>query len=301
MGETIFDADFTSDLICEDTWIIRERGNTAYLLCGDSEGFMIDSGDSTLDLRAYAESLCGKPVRKVMNTHGHFDHTGGNGFFETAYMTNLAAQIARTPNGGQPIEKYPLDYEIVVIEDGDVIGVEGRMVDVFLMDSHSPGSVMFLDKKQRLLFTGDNLARVVPLWYKCPHPQPSIARYAMYLSKVMEHRDEFDYICHGHAEEKMSGDMVNDALAAAERALAGNFDPEPPPKPKPPKGATVVHKHHGPDGKDGPHGDKMHKDGGPGKNDMASNREFATSGGVTLMFDKRYVHDTTYYDVVIGT
>ena len=56
-------------------------GCDSYLLLGEREAIMIDAGMSRRDIRAYVSTLTDLPVTKVINTHSHFDHTGGNGFF----------------------------------------------------------------------------------------------------------------------------------------------------------------------------------------------------------------------------
>lgn len=274
---------FTSKLLQKDTWAIFNHGATAYLVAGEREGGMIDTGDAPEDLRAYAESLCGKPVRIALNTHGHFDHTGGNGYFRVAFMGPLAAKIAKTPNGGQDIEKYPLDYEIVPVTDGFTLDLGDRVIEAIRMDGHSPDCIAWLDHGGRLMFTGDNLMPGVPLKYKCVDPQPSMLLYAMSMAKLMARRDEFDHCCGGHTEELLPGDMVNHALAAAIRALDGETDGEPPrlPKERSPRDA----------------GDK-----GPdfSKHDPAA-QGFVKYKDVGLMFDKRYLRDATRYEVVEGT
>ena len=45
---------FESEKLAPDTWRINDTGCTAYLVCGENEGAMIDTGDSTENLRAYA-------------------------------------------------------------------------------------------------------------------------------------------------------------------------------------------------------------------------------------------------------
>ena len=69
------------------TYVIQGAGADAYLLEGDREAIMIDAGCSTENIRAFAQSITELPVRRVINTHSHFDHTGGNGYFDVIYGT----------------------------------------------------------------------------------------------------------------------------------------------------------------------------------------------------------------------
>ena len=66
--------------LTENTYIITGSGGDCYLLLGEDEAFLIDAGMSTVNIREYAQSLTTLPLRRVINTHSHFDHTAGNGF-----------------------------------------------------------------------------------------------------------------------------------------------------------------------------------------------------------------------------
>ena len=103
---------YRAKLLCKDTWVIYLGDTTAYLIAGEREGMMIDSGNTPGPLREFCEETCGRPVRLVANTHGHFDHTGGNGYFKAAFIGRLASRIAKTPNGSVRAEDFPMDYEM---------------------------------------------------------------------------------------------------------------------------------------------------------------------------------------------
>lgn len=276
---------FTSKKLTTGTWQINGSGCTAYLVAGEREGALIDSGDSPDNIREYAESLCGKPVLSVLNTHGHFDHTGGNGFFRVALMGKKAAVIAKTPNGNQPIEEYPLDYAIVTVDDGFTFDLGGREFEAFRMDGHSPDCIAWLDKRERILFTGDNMA-MVPMKYKCVDPQPSMLLYMESVAKLLCRREEYDWICTGHGDGMYDADAVNHTMMAALRALDGELDPEPPRPPRP----------------NGPQPGKRPGDNGPdfSRHNPADNG-FIQYKDARIMFNKRYLKDTTRYAIVEGT
>ena len=265
-----------SKKLTDDTWVIYIGNTTAYLIAGDNEGMMIDSGDTPCALREYCEDLCGKPVRMVANTHGHFDHTGGNGYFEVAYMGKLAAEIARTPNGKQDASLFPVDdYEIVIVDEGFKIDLGNREIETFMLDGHSPDSTAYLDKKMRLLFVGDNMGKA-PLKYKCADPQPSVLRYAINVAKLMARREEYDWVLRGHEDFMHDAQLVNRDLVCALRAAELDCDPEPP-RPARPGG-----------------GPKMGS-GNPEDNGYVAYKS------THLSFDKRYATDLTCYNIVKGT
>ena len=276
---------FRAKEIRPDTWLIRSHGSTAYLCAGKDAACVVDTGDSYGNLRAFCEDLCKRPVQIALSTHGHFDHTGLNGQFNVAFMGKRAAVIAKEPNGGQPIERYRTDYPIVTVDDGFVIDIGGRVFEAFRMDGHSPDSVAWLDRTARILFTGDNLAAMTPLEYKRKDPQPSVELWVMSVAKLLARRDEYDYVCYGHAEDIADASMVNHAMMAGLLALDGVTDtPE-------------------------DHGPRPKEDGILGPIDIPpdtsshdpKDKAFTIYKDVTLMYSRKYLRDTTRYNIVEGT
>ena len=66
------------------------------------ECIIIDAGNASASeharLSAFIAEQNLKPVMAV-NTHGHFDHTGGNGYFDEVYVHTAGVEIARKPFG----------------------------------------------------------------------------------------------------------------------------------------------------------------------------------------------------------
>lgn len=72
---------FESRQIAPGTWQILSSGDYSYLLAGEGQGLLIDSGYGAGNIREYCEKLCGLPVPWIANTHEHFDHTANNCYF----------------------------------------------------------------------------------------------------------------------------------------------------------------------------------------------------------------------------
>ena len=104
MSETIFH----SKPLCTNTWLIQGDGCNSYLVVGDKCAVVIDTGFATENIQMYAQTLTDLPVLMAANTHGHFDHTGGNGWFERAYMSAKALEIAKIPYPSKDASKYPI-------------------------------------------------------------------------------------------------------------------------------------------------------------------------------------------------
>jgi glyoxylase-like metal-dependent hydrolase (beta-lactamase superfamily II) len=212
---------FQSRRIAPDTWHITGDGCSSYLLAGDERALMIDTGFAVENIQAYAQTLTDKPVEYAANTHGHFDHTGGNGWFKQAYMSAEAAKIAKIPYPSMAEKKFPLEYSVIIVKDGDTIDLGGRTLEVFKIPAHAPSSLAFLDKKGRIMFTGDEVDNHVMLVWMQDEPQPAIEQYVKNLSKLLAHRGDFDYICAGHDQVMGDPSLIEDYLENAKLILSG--------------------------------------------------------------------------------
>jgi glyoxylase-like metal-dependent hydrolase (beta-lactamase superfamily II) len=218
MANTIFH----SRQICRNTWVIQGDGCTSYLVVGDERGVVIDTGFATENIQEYAQSLTDKPVKWAANTHGHFDHTGGNGWFERAYMSAKALEIAKIPYPSKASLDYPLDYPVTVVGDGDTIDLGDRALEVIEIPAHAPSSIAFLDAKERILFGGDEVAKGVMLYWQQNEPQPTVEQHAKNMKKLLKHREAFDFICSGHGEGLDDASLIDVLLEHDRRIMSGN-------------------------------------------------------------------------------
>jgi glyoxylase-like metal-dependent hydrolase (beta-lactamase superfamily II) len=216
------DTIFRSRPLCTNTWLIQGDGCSSYLVVGDEYGVLIDTGFSTENIQKYVQILTDKPVKWAANTHGHFDHTGGNGWFERAYMSAKALEIAKVPYPSKTLLDYPLNYLVTIVGDGDRIDLGGRVLQVIEVPAHAPSSIAFLDGKERILFSGDEAARGVMLYWQQKEPQPTVEQHARNMEKLLMHRQEYDFICSGHGEGLDDASLVDVLLEHDQRIMSGN-------------------------------------------------------------------------------
>lgn len=170
-----------------DTYLINEFGaGSIYLVVGTRRALVIDSGSGFFDLKALIESLTSLPY-DVAITHSHADHAGGIGQFDAVYMNAADADAARKVTYEQRVNygrimrnmgpmkvgrstSYPGSVwaysdasvrhwakvpEIKPIADRQVFDLGERKVTAYAMPNHTPGSMMFIDDRSRILFSGD--------------------------------------------------------------------------------------------------------------------------------------------------
>ena len=160
----------------DSTYTFRDVTALMHLLVGKDSALVIDTGFGLVDLKGAVDSLTDRPV-KVINTHGHFDHTHGNWQFGGAMVSYKDLEtISRHDDPdylydnflGNPLFEFLLGKETVkrVCDYGgaeysplpesmtlDLGG--GRMIRRFEIPGHTPGSIALLDVKYSRLYTGD--------------------------------------------------------------------------------------------------------------------------------------------------
>lgn len=220
---------FASRMLTPNTYIITGAGCDCYLLLGDDEAFLIDSGTPHHNLRAYLQTLTNLPVQRVINTHSHFDHTGGNGYFDIIYGTAGIARSAKNAMGGDA-SLFPLDYEFTIVQDGDLIELAGRPLEVIVLDCHAPGNLAVFDPQNRLLFPGDELEAgqvlLLPGYAEKPgqiHAKPaaSVETYLHAMQKLEPYYDRIDWICPAHNGTPIDKSYLKKYITLAQMILEG--------------------------------------------------------------------------------
>lgn len=146
----------------EGTWFLNfmNGSENMYLLEGARCALLIDTGYGAGNLREFVEKLTDKPL-VVVNTHFHPDHAAGNGEFEEVGMSKgwILDAPSVTDSGAVPFDLAKLphpDYRKVILREGDTIDLGGRVIEVWeAKPAHCNSSLFFLDRKERMLFTGD--------------------------------------------------------------------------------------------------------------------------------------------------
>ena len=153
---------------------VFERGwlSSNNVLVHDDEAgaLLIDTGHcvhagQTIDLLRRA--LGGRPLARVVNTHLHSDHCGGNAAIERAF--GVSAHVPRGSwEAASRWDEDALSYRATrqlcerfspsaAIAPGEVLQAGGRRFEVIAAPGHDPESVMLFDARHGLLVSADAL------------------------------------------------------------------------------------------------------------------------------------------------
>jgi hydroxyacylglutathione hydrolase len=96
----------------------------------------------------------------VVNTHAHFDHVGGDGYFFNAKIAIHEADAAVLEKGDQELsfaDFFDADMKPHKVERRLKDGDEISGLRVVHTPGHSPGSICLYDEKNKILFSGDTV------------------------------------------------------------------------------------------------------------------------------------------------
>ncbi len=126
---------------------------------------IIDSGTGFNSMRLHSvlkmQNTDLDKIKQVINTHGHFDHIGGNGYFYNAKILVHEKDAPIIESGdleksnagffGGRLKPRRVDRKL---NDGDILE---NGLKVIHTPGHSPGSICLYDGKERILFSGDTV------------------------------------------------------------------------------------------------------------------------------------------------
>jgi glyoxylase-like metal-dependent hydrolase (beta-lactamase superfamily II) len=155
---------------------VLERGwlssNNLLIHAADHEpgAVLIDSGHVTHAAQTEAlvrHALQGQPLARIVNTHLHSDHCGGNATLQRAFGAQVVTPsgpadavrrwdevaLSYTPTG-QRCERFELHG---TLSHGEVLRAGGRRFEALAAPGHDPQSLVFFDAQHGLLVSADAL------------------------------------------------------------------------------------------------------------------------------------------------
>ena len=149
-----------------------------YLIIGRDKALLFDTGMGLDSISLVVKELTKLPVI-VINSHTHYDHTGGNAEFDSILGMNTPYTIHNAQYGwSHEVVKDEVTPEAICLDklpnkdtasyhvkpfkitqfvgEGYQINLGDRRLEVVATPGHTPDAIALLDKQNGYLFTGDS-------------------------------------------------------------------------------------------------------------------------------------------------
>src|SRR5450759_1963128 len=245
-------------------YLVSEPGHVnSWLIEGSKRAVLFDTGLGVANIRKVAEAITPHELL-VVNSHYHFDHTGGNRFFDEFAIHRLGGDLVSKPSPPELAEGYmaytrrlleawgpyreadelyfhmltaermirdlpegfdPDGYEVVptiptrLLDEGDVLDLGGRQLQVLHTPGHSPDCICLLDEANGLLFGGDTI-NTGPIYAQME--DSDLEKFARSTARLAQMADAYRrvFVCHFLRFDEPSI-LVREIAAGFETLLAG--------------------------------------------------------------------------------
>lgn len=146
--------------------IVGDGGNVAVYVTGNGVILIDDKYEQDHDqIVARVKSVTSEPIKYILSTHHHADHSGGNGKFEPAVeiisTANARANIVQHKQSNAPANMVPAQ---VTFTDETAVYLGGKEVRAkYYGRGHTNGDAVIYFPALRVLHTGDLMAGNTPL------------------------------------------------------------------------------------------------------------------------------------------
>jgi glyoxylase-like metal-dependent hydrolase (beta-lactamase superfamily II) len=153
-------ADLTLEKVADDLHVIVGSGGNVAVLTTDEGVILVDDKfeRNVPQIVAKVKSLTEKPIRYVLNTHHHGDHSGGNaallGSTEIVAHKNARANLVKNSQPGVMRMAFSDEFEL------HLAGKEVRARHLGF--GHTNGDAVIYFPKHRVVHTGDLFVRGTP-------------------------------------------------------------------------------------------------------------------------------------------
>ncbi|MEQ1789027.1 MAG: MBL fold metallo-hydrolase [Rickettsiales bacterium] len=207
--------------ITENIYMLEGEGGNIGVLRGGEKTILIDSQFSNLSekIQKAVSDISDKPIVFLLNTHHHFDHTGGNENFEKSGANIIAHKNVRTRlKNGSYIEAFdkkmePATSEILPIltyDSGINLYEAGEEIELLhYPNAHTDGDTAIFFKTSNVIHTGD-------IYFNAMYPfidesnGGSVDGYIKAMEAIIDRADENTKIIPGHGKLSDKSQMKKD-------------------------------------------------------------------------------------------
>lgn len=214
--------------ICGELW---------YLVEGDEKAALLDSGSGIGRMKPLVEGLTDKPLI-ILLTHGHVDHAMGATEFDCPIYMNAADDFLYEehkpfavrmgdgefkPDGFEEGDLIPFRTEpFLPLNHGDVFRLGGVTIEAYSCVGHTPGSMTFLLREERMLLLGDACNYFTFLFFDYCSPVETYRRNLLVLQQQLAGKVDRILLSHGDGNAPLA--ILDGVIGVCDDILAGNVD-----------------------------------------------------------------------------
>ncbi len=182
-----------------------------YLIEGKQKSLLIDTGMGNLSVINTIKKLTNLPIELAL-THAHGDHMLHADEFNKVYISSNENKLSKDfLNKMMPNKNYDLN-SFNHIKEGDIISLGEHDIEILNAFGHTPGSLVFVDHKNKCLFCGDAFGSGIGVLMAIPGNLP-LSEYKenliQFLGKTTNIRDYTLYGGHWIQERGFNNDITN--------------------------------------------------------------------------------------------
>ena len=223
------------------TLITGLGGEQSFLIEGSDKALLIDGLSGVGSLKAFVRELTELPVTLV-NTHGHVDHIGADFEYKEVYIapediplmyahSDMEMRLGFAKSGAMfaPLPTEPKLSDVTVpgpvktlpMRNGDIFDLGGVKLEVIAVPGHTRGTVVFLDRDRRIVYSGDACNRNTLVYGE---ESASIEEFKESLLHFKEFQPAFDGLWGGHGGAMEQPEIIDSAIALCDEIMAGTDD-----------------------------------------------------------------------------
>ena len=153
--------------------VLEGSGGNIAVLHGPEGKLLVDAGVSEANVRAAVDGVGKGPIRYVVNTHWHFDHTDGNAWLHAAGATIVAHEnTRRRMSTATRVEGWNFTFPpapqgalpAIALRSGAALHVNGATVDI------EPYGPAHTDSDVRVTFREADVVHAGDTWWNGHYP-----------------------------------------------------------------------------------------------------------------------------------
>ena len=217
-----------------------KTGEFMYLFEGTEKAILLDTGLGFGNIKEYVQGLTRLPYDVILS-HGHHDHIGGSFLYESAYINPKDIPVFKE-YGDMKMRSRSLKYmadehnlskndfvptreiELLPINHGDLFELGGQTIEVIEAPGHTPGTLCFLLREKRILFSGDACNNCSYLFMRESLP---IQEYQKTVRMLLDRGEEYDRVLLSHWRSEVPKSIIQDVYDCCTDIMEGNADDEP--------------------------------------------------------------------------